>query len=87
MTMNKILWKKKALKQLKKIPQVYRLAIVDSVEAELPDFSKSKQVKTLQNHHYQYRLRVGRYRVFFDHDQCVKIVHIEEVLKRDERTY
>ena len=44
-------------------------------------------VKKLTNHAYQYRLRVGQYRVFFDVDSDVKIVAIEEVKKRDERTY
>ena len=34
-----------------------------------------------------YRLRVGNYRVFFDFDGAVRIVSIEEVKKRDERTY
>jgi mRNA interferase RelE/StbE len=32
-------------------------------------------------------LRVGSYRVFFDYDGGVRIVSIEEVRKRDERTY
>ncbi len=47
-------------------------------------------VSTLKNskkHRYRYRLRVGRYRVFFDHDTGIKIVKIQEVKKRDERTY
>jgi mRNA interferase RelE/StbE len=34
-----------------------------------------------------YRLRVGDYRVFFEFDGGVKLVSIEEVKKRDERTY
>ena len=44
-------------------------------------------VKELRGHQYQYRLRVGRYRVLFDHDSGIKIVFIQEVKKRDERTY
>jgi len=30
---------------------------------------------------------VGNYRVFFEFDGAVRIVSIEEVKKRDERTY
>ena len=43
-------------------------------------------MKSLVGHEYGYRLRVGRYRVLFDFDSVVKIVSIEEVRKRDERT-
>jgi mRNA interferase RelE/StbE len=49
--------------------------------------SKARNVKVLVNHAYGYRLRVGIYRVFFDFDGAVRIVSIEEVKKRDERTY
>ncbi|MHB1353347.1 MAG: type II toxin-antitoxin system RelE family toxin [Thiobacillus sp.] len=63
-------------------------AIRKSVNAELIDLSAARNVKTLTDHAYGYRLRVGNYRVFFDFmggDVC--IVSIEEVRKRDERTY
>ena len=55
--------------------------------AELVDLSGARNVKALTNHEYGYRLRVGNYRVFFDFDGVVRIVSIEEVRKRDERTY
>lgn len=54
---------------------------------ELIDLSTARNVKALTNHEYGYRLRVGNYRVFFDFDGAVRIVSIEEVKKRDERTY
>ncbi|WP_425522579.1 type II toxin-antitoxin system RelE family toxin [Xylella fastidiosa] len=44
-------------------------------------------VKALINHKHQYRLRVGNFRVLFDFDVTARIVAIEEVKKRDERTY
>jgi len=44
-------------------------------------------IKTLQNHEYPYRLRVGRYRIFFDFSAAIRVIHIEEAKKRDERTY
>lgn len=34
-----------------------------------------------------YRLRVGRYRIFFSNDDAISIITIEEVKKRDDRTY
>ena len=44
--------------------------------------------KALANHEYEYRLRVGNYRVLFNViDGQTRIVMIEEVRKRDERTY
>jgi len=49
--------------------------------------AECSNVKALTNHTYDYRLRVGRYRVFFNADTTVEIVAIEEVKKRDERTY
>lgn len=36
---------------------------------------------------YQYRLRVGQFRVLFNYDGDVKIVSIEEIKRRDENTY
>jgi len=73
---------------MKKIPNPYKEAIFDSVD-QLADFPKSEQldIKELKKHRYDYRLRVGRYRVLFDHDDEIKIVAIQEVKKRDERTY
>lgn len=44
-------------------------------------------VKSLINHGQGYRLRVGDYRVLFDWDGGIKIVNVQEVRKRDERTY
>lgn len=44
-------------------------------------------IKALENHQNDYRLRVGNYRVLFDFDNEIRIVAIEEVRKRDERTY
>jgi mRNA-degrading endonuclease RelE of RelBE toxin-antitoxin system len=61
--------------------------IRDLTSTEWVDLSKARNVKALTNHEYGYRLRVGNYRVFFDFDGAVRIVSIEEVRKRDERTY
>jgi mRNA interferase RelE/StbE len=85
-SMNKINWSPKAAKQARKLDRPVRLQILDAVEglATMPDVSN---VKALINHEYGYRLRVGDYRVLFDWDGAIKIVDIQEVRKRDERTY
>ncbi len=85
--MNAINWQPKALRQLRKIDAHAGKQIRAAVSSELLDLSKARNVKALVNHAYGYRLRVGNYRVFFDFDGVVRIVSIEEVKKRDERTY
>jgi len=53
----------------------------------LKNMPNTVNVKMLTNHNYDYRLRVGNYRVLFDWDTEIKIISIEEVKKRDEQTY
>ena len=84
--MNAIEWKRKAVKQLKKINPAQQKQISHSVQT-LAEFPDCTGVKALTNHQYCYRLRVGRYRIFFEHTDSVKIITIEEVKKRDDRTY
>ena len=85
--MNAINWQPKALRQLRKLDARASKQGRTAVSTELLDLSKARNVKTLTNHEYGYRLRVGNYRVFFDFDGEVRIVSIEEVRRRDERTY
>jgi mRNA interferase RelE/StbE len=82
--MNKIIYQIKALKQLRKIQNN---ALVRNKINELDNMPNCINVKALTNHKYQYRLQVGNYRVFFNFDGVIHIVSIEEVKKRDERTY
>lgn len=84
--MNKITWTTKATKQLIKLDNRVKKSVVAGVDT-LADFSQSQNVKALRNHKYDYRLRVGSYRVMFNYDGQVKIVKIEEVKKRDGNTY
>ena len=84
--MNTIKWHTKALKQLRKIDRQDNAAIRFAVNA-LAGMPDCQGVKPLTNHRYSYRLRVGRYGVLFDYDGEVRIVEIQEVKKRDERTY
>ena len=75
-----------AKRQPAKVPINYRVAITDATRT-LVNFPECKNVKLLKNYIYDFRLRVGRYRVFFDFDGQIKIIAIQEVKKRDERTY
>ena len=85
--MNSINWQPKALKQLRKVDAQANKQIRTAVTVDLADLTKARNVKSLKDHEYGYRLRVGSYRVLFDFDGTVRIVSIEEVRKRDERTY
>jgi mRNA interferase RelE/StbE len=84
---NSIFWQPRALRQLRKIGPRANAEIRAAVTEELVDLATARNVKALTGHKYDYRLRVGNYRVFFDFDGAVRIVTVEEVRKRDERTY
>jgi mRNA-degrading endonuclease RelE of RelBE toxin-antitoxin system len=86
--MNVIEWTPKARKQLLKLDHLARVHIRDDVGEKLSVFPFGSGVKALVDHQYGYRLRVGNYRVLFDYaGSATRIVSIEEVRKRDERTY
>jgi len=84
--MNTIHWTLKAAKQLRKLDRQHQVAIRDGVE-ELKAMPACQNVKALANHQYGYRLRIGNFRVLFSWDGAIRVVEIEEVRKRDERTY
>ena len=86
MPMNTINWTRKAVKQLLKLHSQHQVQIRDAV-FELKDMPDVINVKSLTRHEYGYRLRVGNYRVLFDWDGTIKVISIQEVKKRDERTY
>jgi len=84
--MNEVLYATKAAKQLRRLPasesKKIRLAC-NGLDA-MPNCAN---VRALNNHACEFRLRVGNYRVLFNFDGVVHIVTIEEVRKRDENTY
>ncbi|MDR0770107.1 MAG: type II toxin-antitoxin system RelE/ParE family toxin [Burkholderiales bacterium] len=84
--MNEVVYSNKAAKQLRKL-QPADSKMVRSECNKLTGMPDCANVKALVNHKYQYRLRVGSFRIFFDFDGVAHIVSIEEVKKRDERTY
>ena len=71
---------------MQKIAESDRQTIYVKVK-ELRNFPNIGNIKHLKNHKYEYRLRIGNYRILFNFDDVVKIISIEEVKKRDERTY
>ena len=82
--MKRIEWKSKALRQIRKIKdQNTKNMIYDAVDTlrNFPNCSNIKKLKT----HDEYRFRVGSWRIFFT--DSIKILYIEEVKKRNERTY
>ena len=50
-------------------------------------FPDCQNVKRLTKHEYGYRLRIGDWRIIFEFDGAVKVISIEEVKRRNERTY
>lgn len=85
--MNTIHWTPKATRQLRKLKDKEAQKRIYRGVQPLSDFPDCPGIKRLTNHDYSYRLRVGDYRIFFEFDGSVRIVSIEEVKKRDERTY
>ncbi len=80
-----VVYRPKALKDLKAITKVYRQRIYVKIEqyADSPS-TLGNQVKQLTNSPF-YRLRVGDYRVFFTlEDGIVSIMNISRVLHRRE---
>jgi mRNA-degrading endonuclease RelE of RelBE toxin-antitoxin system len=84
--MNQVVYSRRAAKQLRKL-QPSDSKTVRSECNKLVSMPDCANVKALVDHEYQYRLRVGNFRVFFDFDGVARIVSIEEVKKRDEQTY
>ncbi|WP_295887863.1 type II toxin-antitoxin system RelE/ParE family toxin [uncultured Thiohalocapsa sp.] len=85
--MMQVEWQPKALKQLKKLGDRGLQSRILRAAAGLSAFPDVPGVRQLTDHRLGYRLRVGDYRVFFDVGHAVRIVSIEAVKKRDERTY
>ncbi len=85
--MVRILWTKKATKQLLKLPTRDAGKIKIAVDG-LAEWPNTRQVKALADRD-DYRLRVGDYRVFFriDVGSVPVVITIERVEKRNEHIY
>lgn len=82
--MKNIKWKTKALKQLRKIRDLNTRETIYNAVDDLKIFPNCSNVKKIKGQE-KYRLRVGRWRVFFT--QELEILYIEEVKIRNENTY
>jgi len=82
-----VTWKPKALKQLRKLRDPIGQRRIVAAVGGLIAFPDVQNVKVLTNHDYDYRLRVGDFRVLFNLFESIEVISIEEVKKRDERTY
>lgn len=82
--MKNIKWRPKALRQLRKIKDQQMKDTIFNAVDDLKNFPNCSNVKKLKNRD-EYRLRVGRWRVFFT--DSFEILYIEEVKIRNENTY
>lgn len=83
---NQVEWTQAAVRELGKIDRRYQKAIREKV-GRLADFPQvALDIKHLDGN--QYRLRHGDYRIFFQVvDGRPKIIRIESVKRRTDRTY
>lgn len=77
----------KSFKQMKRIPRLDQARILSQVDSLEIGIAGKINIIKMANHRYAYRMRVGSYRVLFNILETVEIISIEEVRKRDERTY
>jgi len=83
----RIEWRNKARRQLKKLKDRATIKrILDAVE-RLELEPSNLDIKALSGHEYSHRLRVGNYRVLLNIDEVIEVAFVEEVKKRDDRTY
>jgi len=82
--MKEIEWTKRALRQLRKIKHRDDQRSIYTAVGTLVDFPDCDNVKKIKTTD-MYRLRVGRWRVLFT--ESLEIITIQEVKKRNERTY
>ncbi len=82
-----VIWKPKARKQLRALPVDRQQQIFEAVCTLEGMPHVVADIKKLKGIDDTYRLRVGRYRVIFGFFEKIQIVEIQEVKKRDERTY
>ena len=85
--MYQIIFSKKALKSLKKIPTEYQIQIKKKSEKlSLDPFSLDIR-KLSSDYNATHRLRVGDYRLFLSIDTEAKSIEIDEIERRTTQTY
>lgn len=85
--MYQIIFSKKALKSLKKIPLEYQIQIKKKSEKlSLDPFSLDIR-KLSSDYNATHRLRVGDYRIFLDIDTTSKTIILVDIDRRTTQTY
>jgi mRNA interferase RelE/StbE len=80
-------WAPRARRQLGKVrDREQRLRILRAV-GRLAGFPAVAGLEALKEHRYGFRLRIGGYRALIDVDTKPRIVLVQEIRRRDERTY
>ena len=74
-------------KYLKKLPREDREALLVAIESLVEDPRPPGSIKLKLRDLGEYRLRVGRYRVFYDVDDKQKAFLVLAVKPRNERVY
>ena len=80
-------WAPRARRQLRKVrDRETRVRILLAVEW-LAGFPAVAGLERLRDHRYGYRLRIGDHRALIDVDTNSQVVLVQEIRKRNERTY
>lgn len=85
--MYQIIFSKRALKSLKKIPTHYQIQIKKRSEKLRLDPLKLDIKKLSSDYNATHRLRVGDYRLFLTIDVEAKTIEIDEIECRTTQTY
>lgn len=80
-------WQTKAYRQLHKIRSRQSREEDLRCGGNAPSLAGLPERKGSARHEYGYRMRVGDWRILFDVQDRIRIAMIQEVKKRDERTY
>ena len=85
--MYQIIFSKKAVKSLKKIPVEYQIQIKKKSEKLSLDPFQLDLRKLSSDYMATHRLRVGDYRLFLSIDTAAKSIEIDEIERRTTQTY
>ena len=80
-------WLLRAVKQAAHLPARERARIVEAVDRLAGWPLPVADIRPIRGQLDRYRLRVGRYCVLFEVATAIQVIRVEEVKKRDERTY
>ncbi|MBJ6749227.1 type II toxin-antitoxin system RelE family toxin [Geomonas anaerohicana] len=82
-----IVWQSKAVKQLRKLGDRSVQQRILMATRTLADFPACPNIKAMVDHRYTHRFRVGDWRLLLVVQEEANLISIEEIKKRDERTY